>query len=144
MTPPTILHCHGNVFTQLLASNDREIHTHMHTTQQFFYFCIYLLPQEHASHCLAMIGEVHIQTHTDVWDLWRMPLTWAQMSYIYQFHKDLFRHSKVSMGGFTDTDSISLLNFFKIRKVAWKQLCILQNTMLNKMDIVVIILCSYK
>jgi hypothetical protein len=26
MMPPRVLHCHGNVFTKLLPSNDRGIH----------------------------------------------------------------------------------------------------------------------
>jgi hypothetical protein len=30
-TPPTILHCHRNVFTELLPSNDRGIHIHTPT-----------------------------------------------------------------------------------------------------------------
>jgi hypothetical protein len=30
MTPPTIIRCHGNVFTESLAGNDRRLHIQTH------------------------------------------------------------------------------------------------------------------
>jgi hypothetical protein len=45
-TPPTILCCHGNVFTEFLPSSDGG-DTHTDTrVQQFFHCCVYSLPRE--------------------------------------------------------------------------------------------------
>jgi hypothetical protein len=78
-TPPTILRCRGNVFTELIPSNDKGIHRPTDTRfQQFFYYCVYSLPQESVylvvawrwkegyylpSRCVAAIGGIHIQTY---------------------------------------------------------------------------------
>jgi hypothetical protein len=57
-TPPTILRCRGNMFTEPLPSNDRRIHRPTDSLsikhgphikrriQKFFYYCVYSLPRK--------------------------------------------------------------------------------------------------
>jgi hypothetical protein len=53
-TPPTILRCRENVFTELLPSNDKVIHRSTDThVQQFFYCCVYSLPRERVYRAVA-------------------------------------------------------------------------------------------
>jgi hypothetical protein len=78
--PPTIIHCHRNIFTELLPGNDKGIHWHQYLfrpyrqtllwwdmdrtehVQQFFYYCVYSMPQKrvYLSPCLAPNGALHL------------------------------------------------------------------------------------
>jgi hypothetical protein len=52
--PPTVLHCRGNVFTELFPSNDIGIHRPPQTRgQQFFYRCVYSLLRQRVYRAVA-------------------------------------------------------------------------------------------
>jgi hypothetical protein len=57
--PPAILRCNQNVFTELVPSNDREIHRHTRPTilllLRVFFAAVTCLP----SRCLATKGGIH-------------------------------------------------------------------------------------
>jgi hypothetical protein len=66
-TPPGIMRCRGNVYTDLIPSNDMGIHRQIHRdtrNNSSIVACVFVaagtsLP----SRCLATKGGIHIRTH---------------------------------------------------------------------------------
>jgi hypothetical protein len=114
-TPPAILLCRGNIFTQLLHSSDSGIHgqTHRHTQPTILLFRVFVAAGTClSSRCLTVKGGVHFTKpwpSNDRTDTYRHRF----MGGIYEvrrwdglrchgiytkFHKYWFRHSKVNRG----------------------------------------------
>jgi hypothetical protein len=87
---PTILCCHGTIFSELLPINDRGIHL------------TYPLPSNDK--------EGYKYRHTNRWEEFIEYTTEMGSGAIHiKFHKECFRHSKVNRGGIhRDTDSMEI------------------------------------
>jgi hypothetical protein len=126
-TRPTILRYRGNVFTELLRSNDKGIHRYTpesHTkrrVQQFFY-CLRVFDAAGTcllSRCLATIGDTHIDT--DSWERFTkcaVEVGSDAMIYIRNFIKISSGFHKFTGGIHRHTDSMVIsktyLHFLKI------------------------------
>jgi hypothetical protein len=100
-TPPKILHRRSNVFTKLLPSNDREIDSQTHVSDNSSVVaCILCRGENLPSRCLAAKGGIHIQTHRLMGGMlmYAVKIGSDAMISIYQFRKDWFRHSEVNRG----------------------------------------------
>jgi hypothetical protein len=137
MKLPTIICCRGNIFTELLPSNNREIHRtsdsplirHGHHRKWYvqhssFAACIccqsnvftVLLP---STEMRDMLYQTFAYRQTDGKDLWSMQMRGAQlpwsMSYHTNFHTDRFRYSNVDGGIRTDRTDTAKAYFRKGR-----------------------------
>jgi hypothetical protein len=124
MMPPKILRWCINVFTELLPGIDRAYYTDSQThvsNNSSILACSRCLATKWGicfkSLCLAMIGEIHIQTHRLMGGIYEVGRHNGLKCTIHtKFHKDWFRHSKANVGYWQTHshhgDNISLLSFF--------------------------------
>jgi hypothetical protein len=63
MTPPTILHCRGNIFTEFMPSKDRGIHRQTHASNISSIACVFVAAVMFLPNlCVATVGGIHMQT----------------------------------------------------------------------------------
>jgi hypothetical protein len=116
MTPPKILLCRRNVFTELLPSNGKGKHrpTHRHTRPTIYLSLGVFVASgtclssrclaKRRSVCLTTMKRTHIQTHRLMGGIYKVRCWDGLRSHAIftNFHKDRFWHSKV-MGGDSQT-----------------------------------------
>jgi hypothetical protein len=122
--PPTILHCHRNVFTELLPGNDG---IHRCTCPTILLLCVLVAARTCLPSCscqwkegYTLSSKVRMDTHTDTQtngrDLWICHWDGLKCHDIHtKFHKDWLRHSKVNKGvWFYSFWSVTLVDTIKI------------------------------